>query len=327
MNTEVEELLRDGMERFTAGIRAPQGLASAAGRLRRRRTARRAMLAGGTVTATAATAAAVILATGAVGGTAARTGSSLAQARETAYLVSRVENALATQHAVFRGVTMSSGDQPSVTYTYGQRSRFEEFTGNSCGHVTSPSGDCTNSGGSERYLAQGTALIHGKLTAAYVTYFDQRYSLSKYVYEPPPSACGKAALEMGGPAVASADWPAYVKATLACGAATVTGHARINGVETTKITGKTIAVRLSKAYGKVVHEKYARALWTWYVNRRTYLPVRMIGVTETFGGSGGRTRFTSVTNVRWLPPTSANKAKALVTIPPGYHRVSLASQG
>jgi len=26
--------------------------------------------------------------------------------------------------------------------------------------------------------------------------------------------------------------------------------------------------------------------------------------------------------VRWLPPTAANTAKALVTIPAGFHRVS-----
>ena len=36
MNTDVEELLRDGMERFTAGVHAPAGLAHAATRLRRR---------------------------------------------------------------------------------------------------------------------------------------------------------------------------------------------------------------------------------------------------------------------------------------------------
>jgi hypothetical protein len=323
MNTEVEELLRDGMERFTAEVRAPQGLASgAAGGLRRRRTARRAMVAGGAVTATAA---AVIIATASAGGTPARTGSSLAQARETAYIVTRVENALASEHGVYHGVTMSTGGQPSVTWAYGRRSRFEEFTGRQCGQVLMPSGDCTHAGASERYLAQGTALIKGKLTEAYVTYFDQRYSLSDYVYTPPSSACGKAAMEMGGPAPASGDWPAFVKATLACGGARVAGHVRINGVQTTKITGKPVTVRLSGGYGKVVHEKYARALWTLYVNPQTYLPVRMIGVTETFGGSGGHTRFTSVTNVQWLPPTAANRAKALVTIPPGYHRVSSAA--
>jgi hypothetical protein len=84
-------------------------------------------------------------------------------------------------------------------------------------------------------------------------------------------------------------------------------------------------VRLGRGEGKAVHEKYARALWTLYVNPSSYLPVRMIGVTETFGGSGGHTRFESVTNVRWLPPTSANVAQALVIIPPGYHRVGSAA--
>ncbi len=320
MNIEVEELLRDGMERFTAEVRAPQGLASrAAGGLRRRRTARRALVAGGAVTATAA---AVIIATAAAGGTPTRTGSGLAQARETAYIVTRVENALASQHGVFRGVTMSTGGQPSVTWGYGRRSRFEEFTGKACGHAAYPSGNCTHAGGSERYLTQGTALVKGRLTEAYVTYFDQRYSLSRYLYTPPSSACGKAAMEMGGPAPANGDWPAFVKATLACGGARVTGHARINGVQTTKITGKPVTVRLTRGYGKVVHEKYSRVRWTLYVNPQTYLPVRMIGVTETFGGSGGHTRFASATNVRWLPSTAANKAKALVTIPRGYRRVS-----
>ena len=147
MNVEVEELLRDGMERFTAEVRAPQGLASgAAGGLRRRRMARRAMAAGGAVTATAA---AVIIVTAAAGGTPARTGSSLAQARETAYIVTRVENALASEHGVYHGVTMSTGGQPSVTWAYGRRSRFEEFTGRQCGHVLTPGGECTHAGGSD----------------------------------------------------------------------------------------------------------------------------------------------------------------------------------
>ena len=203
---------------------------------------------------------------------AARTGSSLAQARETAYIVTRVENALASEHGVYRGVTMSTGGQPSMTWAYGRRSRFEEFTGRECGHVLMPGGECTHAGGSERYLAQGTALIKGKLAEAYVTYFDQRYSLSRYVYTPPSSACGKAAMEMGGPAPASGDSPAFVRATLACGSARVTGQVRINGVQATKITGKPVTVRLSGGYGKVVHEKYARVLWALYVNpRRTCL--------------------------------------------------------
>jgi hypothetical protein len=253
----------------------------------------------------------------------AQPGSSLAQARAAAYVVSRVKTALASEHRVFVGRTMSTGGQPSVTWAYAAHNRFEEFTGAQCGQVSS-NGDCSHQGGSERYLAAGTALVNGKLTGAYVTYYDHKYSLSP-VYRTPASACGKAAIGMGGPPVPTAHWSSFIRATLDCGAATVTGHVRINGQETIQITGKPITVRLGRGEGKAVHEKYARALWTLYVNPSSYLPVRMIGVTETFGGSGGHTRFESVTNVRWLPPTSANMAQALVTIPPGYHRVSSAA--
>jgi hypothetical protein len=252
--------------------------------------------------------------------TVAQPGSDLAQARAAAYVIGRVKTALAAEHRVFVGRTLGTGDEPSVTWAYGAHNRFEEFTGPQCGQVNS-SGDCSHQGGSTRYLAEGTALVNGKLTGAYVTYFDHKYSLSP-VYRVPPSACGRTALEMGGPPVPTAHWSSFIKATLDCGAAKVTGHVWINGQETIEITGKPITVRLSRGYGKTVHERYARALWTLYVNPSTYLPVRMIGVTETFGGSGGHTRFESVTNVHWLPPTPANVARALVTIPPGYHQVS-----
>ena len=325
MSTDVEDLLRESMQRFTEGVRAPAGLACRASRLRRRRR----IIRGAVACAAAATAAAGVAVAMTAAGTVAQPGSSLAQARAAAYVVSRVKQALASEHQVFRGDTVShmfigdklaQGDQPSVSWAYQAHNRFEEFTGASCGQVT-PGGDCTHQGGSQRYLADGTALVNGKLTGAYVTYYDHRYSLSP-VYAAPPSACGRAAIGMGGPPVPTSHWSSFIRATLDCGAAKVTGHVQINGQETIQITGKPITVRLSRGAGNAVHEHYARALWTLYVNPSTYLPVRMIGVTETSGGSGGHTRFESVTNVRWLPPTPANVARALVTIPPGYHQVS-----
>ena len=123
-------------------------------------------------------------------------------------------------------------------------------------------------------------------------------------------------------AMAANNWSDFIHATLACGAANVTGHVRIDGVDTTKITGVPVTVRLSKGYAGAVRERWARARWILYVNPRTYLPVRMYGSTQTFGGPGRGTLFASVTDVRWLPPTAANTAKALVTIPAGFHRVS-----
>jgi hypothetical protein len=161
--------------------------------------------------------------------------------------------------------------------------------------------------------------VHGKLTGTYVTYFDRRYSLSP-VWTRPPNACSaQAAQEMGGPGVSTVHWLAFLSATIACGAAQVTGHVLIGGVETTRITGKPVTVKLSPGYAKVIHERWARSYWTLYVDPTTYLPVRMSGATYMSGGPMASYTSSSVTDVRWLPPTRANIAKASITIPPGFH--------
>lgn len=316
MNTDVEELLREGMERFTAEVRAPAGLAHTASRLRRRRMAVRAAVACGTAAVTAT--AAIVVAAGA-SGTPAETGPG-ARARTAAYVISRVENALAGQHLVLRGRTTGGGWGPSTSWAYGPRHRFEELTGTDCGHAL-PDGSCTHRGGSEPYLAQGTALINGKLTSVYVTYFNRKWSMiSEFIA---PSACSTTGtLEMGGPPPATSDWPAFIKATLACGAATVTGHALIDGVDTLKITGSPLTQELPPDQAKAYREKWLRTQWILYVNPKTYLPVRLSGSASTYGGPAPGTHSTSVTDMRWLRPTAANIARALVTIPPGFHQVS-----
>jgi hypothetical protein len=317
VNEDIEDLLRDGMERFTKDVRAPAGLARTAGQLHRRRLAVRAAVASGTaVIATAAVVAVVAVA----GGTGGPAGPGGPQARTVAYVISRIEHALANTNLVFRGRTASTG-QTSVTWAYGPQNRFEEFTGSGCGHAT-PDGICTHRGGSEPYLAEGTALIGGKLTSAYVTYYNREYSLAPLRGFPESACSTNSALEMGGPPVPTSHWSAFINATLACGAAKVTGHVRIGGMQTTKITGSPVKVRLSPRYAKLVGEKWARALWTLYVNPKTYLPVRIYSSTQTFGGPAPSTRFASATEVRWLPPSAANVAKTLVTIPPGFRQVN-----
>ncbi len=319
MNTDVEELVREGMHRLAEVTEVPPGVVGRARRhQRQRRLAVRAAVACGTAGVTAAAAVAVI--TGAGGGP-ARPGAGGAQARTVAYVVRRVENALAGEHLVFRGNTTSTG-QTSIAWAYGPRNRFEEFTGKACGH-TLPNGECTHHGGSVPYLASGTALVGGKLVDAYVTYFNRRYSLSPLRGSMPANACSTTpALAMGGPPIPTNHWSNFIHVTLACGAAKVTGHVRVDGVETTKITGVPVTVRLSKGYARAVRERWARARWILYVNPKTYLPVRMYGSTQTFGGRGGSTLFASVTDVQWLAPTAANIARALVTIPAGFHRMS-----
>ncbi len=326
MNTDVEDLLREGMERFTEEVPVPRGLAHRAARARRRRMTIRAVAGAGTA---AVTAAALLAVTGP--GTGPGTGGA-ANARATAYVVSRVENALATENFVIqgratgsmtysvRGHRVHSGNEPANSWTYRNRWRVEEFTGSSCGHAL-PNGYCTHRGGSEPYIAQGTARVGGRLLSAYVTYYDHRYSVSPLGHFHLKACSRTAQLALGGPAVTMPNWPAFIKAMLGCQAATVTGHTRIGGVQTTVISG-LIDIPLSKGYARTVKESRVRVRYTLDVNSATYLPVRAYGSTETYGGAAGPTVNAYVTNVRWLPPTKGNIAKALVTIPPGYKHVS-----
>lgn len=295
---DVEELLREGMERFTDGVTAPAGLVQAAGRRRRRRLAIRATVACATAAVTAVAAFAVTSAVNqpAIGP---------ARAREMAYVISKVRHALAEQHLVYRGRTIATFGTASTTWVYGARSRWVEYN---------PDGT--------PYSADGTAVVGGKHLSVYVLYPDRRWTGSPGWQAAPVSACSvTGALEMGGIPVPTDHWSSFISQTLACGAASVTGHVVIDGVPTTKITGKPVTVRLRGGEARAVHEKWARATWTLYVNPKTFLPVRVTGATETFGGSGGHTRYSTVTNVQWLPPTAANIAKALVTIPAGFQRV------
>ena len=321
MNTDVEELLRDGMERFTADVHAPGGLAGRAGRLhrqRRRRLAARATVACG--------AAAAIAAGATFAATNGSAGSGAAQARTVAYVTKRVENALAGENLVFFGHSNSKNWGNTVTWAYRSRNRFEEYWPTLDYRDRVVNGkrlwDFPPQDRGLPYLAQGTALVGGKLVGAYVTYFDHKYSLSPLGSQPASACSTNAALSMGGPLIPTTRWSAFINATLACGAASVTGHVLIGGVETIRITGKPVTVKLSPGYAKTVHAKWATARWTLYVNPTTYLPVRMYGSTETFGGSAGSYTSSSVTDVRWLPPTKANITMTMVTIPPGFQQVS-----
>ncbi len=322
MNGDVEELIRDSLDRLTAEVRPSAGLLGRARARQRRRTiAARSALA--CVAAAAATAAVVAMT---VPG--ARPGTGATNARTTAYVISRVENALAGENLVIQGRASGSyagsvhghryhySDGATDSWTYGIRNRMEEFTGKDCGHVDS-NGWCTHRGGSVRYLADGTALIRGKLVSAYVTYYDHRYSLSPLGHYQLKPCSRTAQLGLGGPAVSVPNWPAFIRGMLRCNRATVTGHARIGNAPVIVISG-SIGIPLPKGYGRSVRETRVRVGYTLYVDAKTYLPVRAYGSTKTYGGAGGPTISSYVTDVRWLSPTPANRAKALVTIPHGY---------
>jgi hypothetical protein len=303
-------------------MRRPAQAIITGGRARRarRRLAVRAAVAGATAVITAA----IVL--GVTGGD-SRGGAP--QARTIAYVTKRVENALASENLVYVGRTDSKVWGNAVTWAYGSQSQFEEFWPATDNRDRAGNGqrlwDFPPADRGLPYLASGTALVGGKLVGAYVTYFDRKYSLSALGSQPASACSTTAALSMGGPLWPTPHWSAFINATLACGAAAVTGHVPIDGVETTQITGKPVTVELSAGYAKTVGAKWATARWTLYVNPKTYLPVRSDGSTQTYGGPAAPWTSSAVTDVQWLAPTATSIAKTLISIPPGFQRVASAA--
>ena len=191
--------------RFTDGVEAPRGLAARAARARSRRRAIRAAAAG--TACAAVTAVAVITATG--GPQAAPAHRRCRRGRPRTYEAGSARGRRRGLHLVMRARTTSSDWGPSVVWGYGAANRFEEFTGKGCQHAL-PSGDCTHQGGSERYLAQGTARIGSKLTPVYVAYYNREWSVLPGPRGQPASACSATgAEEMSGPPPTPGEWPAF----------------------------------------------------------------------------------------------------------------------
>jgi hypothetical protein len=191
----------------------------------------------------------------------------------------------------------------STTWSYGPRHQYEFFRP-----------------GQGPYSAQGTALIHGKLTDVYVTYYDRTWSLSPAPL--PVKKCSEIdAMQFAGPSLPAGSWQDFIKASLSCGGAAVTGHVWIGGVKTTEISGRPVTVRVPASSAHPTAWVRARVRWTLFVNPATYVPVQMFGSTTVIGKSG-RLLSAGVTDIHLLRPTAANIAKTLVTIPAGFHRVS-----
>lgn len=106
-------------------------------------------------------------------------------------------------------------------------------------------------------------------------------------------------------AAASMTWPAYVDDLLACHALTVAGHGHIDGAA---------AVRLVTAGGAGSSPDSA-VLW---VSRSSYLPLRL--ALQPLPGVSGASGYQI--DLRWLPLTAANLAKARILPPPaGFRRL------
>jgi hypothetical protein len=278
----------------------------------RRSLAVRAAVACGTVGVTAA---AVVAVTAGASGTTARTGTSVARARMAAYVIRRVETALAETRMVMQTVYTFSPDFPAtMQWTYRQNVRAVQS-----GFISPATVEGLPWAQGQESWAVGTATIKGKLTYVQVDYRHHEWFATP-PGEAAPSDCsiGLDIIESGG----AANWPAYIRQALSCGLFKVAGHARVDGEQTVMITG---SMTWPHWWASLPHGDGSGALQidaALYVDPSTYLPVRMIWRNLTHWANGRPRDGTVREDIRLLPPTPRNVAEASVIIPAGFRQVS-----
>jgi hypothetical protein len=328
MTTELEQALREGMERFTHGMRVPEGLARKADRhrQRRRRTARVLAAAG---TAAIVTAAGAVLA----GVTGASGQGAPPRIQTAAYVVSRVEHALAASARDCRYVMFSRTSYAQAPY------------------YTRPiPGGWDWSLAPARSLTRAAAITEWKSCHSYVRtawsatgqpIFTEQVTktaiLDNAHYQVPAGATvaviygprawwrtgltvAKAFVPMGS-RVAHSQWGHIlplmpgdlvggIRDQITHHYLRIAGRQRIDGVETVKLVSAD-----SHSTGG--------ALW---VNASTYLPVRSQSPVKAPTSNMARyaaepTLGLATTDFRLLPATPANRARLHVTVPAGFRQV------
>jgi hypothetical protein len=316
MNGAVEDLLREGLDRLTADVPVPPGVTGKARtHLRRRKMAVRAALAGGTV---AVTAAAVVAAT--VPG---QDPAGSLRTRTTAYVASRVANALATTNKVIQTETVFSAPYPPVMgWNYRNDMRLTQS-----GFIPPALAPGMSWAQRQVHWGVGTTRIHGRRIYAQIDYHHHEWA-SAGILGFVPNACTVRfdSVEFNGPA----QWPTYIRQALACGIFKVAGHALVNGAQTIKLVGSTTDTHFWSQLPHGEGRGPLRVDVTLYVNPRTYLPVLVIWQNRTHYRDGRPLDGTVRQEITALPATPGNIAKANVIVPAGFRKVpsgALSGQG
>ena len=292
MIDQTEELLCAGMERFTADTDVPPGLAARATRRRQRSKRARAAAAIGAAAAAAVTAVAVT-----VPGPAPRV-------QTAAYVVSRVQGALArasSQNVIEYGRETSTGPVFLGEEVSTHNAAFWVYRGQSRSVAYGPGGKIIAAIGR---VPAGRDPKDDMVTDTMVNYQERTWWRDSHAVVAPPwatpsptSACAEATTVQGGGAWIS-DVAAKLRAALSCGQYVVAGHQRVDGV---------LALEL-----RPVRQGPVMTAVFW-VDPSTYLPVR----DRVTAG-----RFTITNDYRWLPPTQANRAALGLRVPPGFIQVA-----
>jgi hypothetical protein len=312
MNGNVEELLRDGLDRLTADVQVPEGVAvKARTHLRHKRMAVRAALAGG---AAAVTAAAVVVATAP-----GQITTGPAQTRTDAFVITQVVNALAATNKVIQTKTVFSAAFPPVmSWNYRTDMRLAQS-----GYI--PPAQMTGSPWAQGrvHWNVGTTTVHGRHIYAQIDYRHHEWA-NAGILGFAPNACTVRLdiVEFNGPA----NWPAYVRQALSCGLFKVAGHAVVGGMRAIKLTG----AMADRHFWSGPHAYGRGPLWvhaTLYVSPRTYLPMLVIWNNRTHYHDGRPLDGTVRQDVTALPATPGNIAEANVTVPAGFRKVPSSTFG
>jgi len=313
MNGAVEDLLREGLDRLTAELQVPPGVAGRArSHLRRRKMVTRAALAGG---AAAVTAAAVVAAT--VPG---QGGAAPLRARTAAYVVTRVENALATANKVIQTKTIFSAPIPPVMgWNYRSDMRLVQS-----GYIPPAQAPGMRWAQGRVHWNVGTTTVHGRRIYAQIDYRHHEWA-NAGILGFPPNACTVRLdiVEFNGPA----NWPAYVRQALSCGLFKVAGHAQVGGVRAIKLTGSATNWHFWSQLPRGEGRDPFRVDATLYVNPKTYLPMLVIWQNRTHYRDGRPLDGTVRQQITALRATPGNVAKANVTVPAGFRKVPSSTFG
>ena len=313
MNDDIEDLLREGMDRFANDLRAPAGLVFRAQQRRRRRLALRS--AGGVAALTAGAAALVVTAVPTTAGLSAKAGTTV----NAAYVVKQVGSALTTAEPgdiaqltiTTTGPSLLSGVKATTTtaqmWSYGKQWR--EVIYSSPGHPAFEEGANASSVYTlVNYQAKTWARLAGfgqptKLPVVSATDKDGCWP----AFGPLPVL-----FRLGLPGIGSVASSAPATATSAlrnavsCGTLKVAGHQRVDGVN---------AVKLQSSAGSLISE-------TIWVDPGSYLPVRVVA-NPSAGGFGVK----QTADISWLPPTAQNLADLTMSAPASFRHVTFSQAG
>jgi hypothetical protein len=304
MSTDLQDLLREGLDRLTAGATVPDGLVGQAQRHnRQRRTKIRAAIAAGTAVAAAAVAVTVSLAA-----TGSQPSSAPVRTETVADVVTRTERALANEanqgnaiqvtrlsgrHATFGLIALAPNGpfanpsptqrlpgapaavtaQRMVSWTYHDLWLQEGFSAAGRLVFVNVNGPITLRSGKQ---------VAGNYGAAYPVHIRWRTVLGGSSGPAPKPTCQTVPTDIPS-------WRATIAKALSCGLYSLRGRQWVNGVDALTLVSQP------RGMG------YRDTVW---VNPSTYLPVRR---SSTFlsGPSRGEQL---VTDYQFLPPTRADLA-------------------